>query len=137
MTINSFKEFKKLVKVGTFLKVTNYGLKEEKVMRVLNTNRESITLEHPISKEKYDWYLSKGSDKVHIRKIPVGLFHYIESKLYWQPEYNIKVENGFCSFLSYAREDSPFNIYYEGMPLNQPFSEIPAGQPWIKLEIVE
>lgn len=137
MTINSFKEFKKLVKVGTFLKVTNYGLKEEKVMRVLNTNRESITLEHPISKEKYDWYIRKGSDKVHIRQIPVGLFHYIESKLYWQPEYSLKVENGVCSFLSYAQEDSPFNIYYEGMPLNQPFSEIPAGQPWLKLEIVE
>lgn len=67
MSVNSIKEFKKLVKVGTFLKVTNYGLKEERVMRVLNTNRTSITLEHPISKEKYDWYLSKGSDKVHVR----------------------------------------------------------------------
>ena len=137
MTVNSFKEFKKLVKVGTFLKVANYGLKEEKVMRVINTNRESITLEHPISKEKYDWYLSKGSDKVHIRQISTGLFHYIESKLYWQPEYILKVENCVCSFLSYAREESPFDIYYEGMPLNLPFSEIQAGQPWLKLEIVK
>ena len=137
MSVDSLKEFKKLVKVGTFLKLTNYGLKEEKVMRVLNTNRTSITLEHPISKEKYDWYLSKGSDKVHVRQIPIGLFHYIESILYWQPEYNVKVENGVCSFLSYAREKSPFNIYYEGMPLNLPFSEIPAGQPWLKLEVVE
>lgn len=39
MTVNSFEEFKKLVKVGTFLKVTNYGLKEERVMKVLHTNR--------------------------------------------------------------------------------------------------
>lgn len=137
MKAKSFKEFKKLVKVGTFLKITNYGLNEEKVMRVLNTNRTSITLEHPISKEKYDWYLSKGSDKVHIRQIPIGLFHYIESRLYWQPDYNVKVENGVCSFLSYAREESPFNIYYEGMPLNLPFSEIPAGQPWLKLEVMD
>lgn len=136
MTVNSFEEFKKLVKVGTFLKVTNYGLKEERVMRVLLSNREGITLEHPISKEKYNWYLSKGSDKVHIRQIPIGLFHYIESKLYWQPKYLLKVENGVCEFLSYAREESPFNIYYEGMPINLPFSEIPAGQPWLKLEIV-
>ena len=136
MTVDSFEEFKKLVKVGTFLKVTNYGLKEEKVMRVLNTNRVSITLERPISKEMYDWHKSRGSDKVHIREIPIGLFHYIESKLYWQPKYNLKVENGVCEFLSYAREESPFNIYYEGMPLNLPFSEISAGQPWLKLEIV-
>lgn len=78
MSVNTFEEFKKSVKVGTFLKVTNYGLKEEKVMRVLNINRTSITLEHPIPKEKYDWYLSKGSDKVHVRQIPIGKFHYIE-----------------------------------------------------------
>ena len=137
MTVNSFEEFKKLVKVGTFLKVTNYGLKEERVMRVLHTNREGITLEHPISKEKYDWYLSKGSDKVHVRQILIGMFHYIDSKLYWQPEYNLKVGDGVCEFLSYAREGSPFDTYYEGMPLNLPFSEIPAGQSWLKLEIVE
>lgn len=137
MTVNSFEEFKKLVKVGTFLKVANYGLKEERVMKVLHTNREGITLEHPISKEMYDWYKSKGSDKVHIREIPIGLFHYIESILYWQPKYNLNVDNGVCEFLSYSRESSPFNIYYEGMPLNLPFSEIPAGHPWLKLEIVE
>lgn len=137
MTVNSFEEFKKLVKVGTFLKVTNYGLKEEKVMRVLNVSASSITFERPISKEMYNWHKSKGSDKVHIREIPVGLYHYIESKLYWQPKYNLKVENCVCSFLSYAREDSPFNIYHEGMPLNLPFSEIPAGQPWLQLEVVD
>lgn len=133
---NSISEFKRNVKVGTFLKVTNYGLKEEKVMRVLHTNRTSITLERPISKEKYDWYQSKGSDKVHVREIPIGMFHYIESKLYWQPKYNLDVENGVCEFLSYSREVSPFDTYYEGMPLNLPFSEIPAGQPWLKLEVV-
>ena len=65
------------------------------------------------------------------------MFHYIESKLYWQPKYNLKVENGVCEFLSCVREEYPFNIFYEGMPLNLPFSEIPAGQPWLKLEIVE
>lgn len=64
------------------------------------------------------------------------MFHYIESKLYWRPKYNLKVENGVCEFLSYARGESPFDTYYEGMPLNLPFSEIPAGHPWLKLEIV-
>lgn len=137
MAVNTFEDFKKLVQVGTYLKVTNYGLKEEKVMRVLNVNRTSITLERPISKEMYDWHKSKGSDKVHVREIPVGLFHYIESKLYWQPKYNLKVESGVCEFLSFKRESNPFNIYYEGMPNNLPFSEIPAGQPWLKLELVE
>ena len=137
MAANTFEGFKELVKVGTFLKVTNYGLKEEKVMRVLDVNIAGITFERPISKEMYDWHKSKGSDKVHIREIPIGLFHYIESKLYWQPKYNLNIENGVCEFLSFERDSNPFNSYYEGMPLNLPFSEIPAGQPWLKLEIVE
>ena len=126
-------EYKRNLKVGARIKVSNYCNHRLYVGEVLEIHQSYFKLVREVTKKYYDGCspLLKNNINLFIKPDALGDDHYYEvSIISWQPTKYSKVEGNKLHFLSYP------NTLNSGITVNYPCSNIPVGHVWMTAEII-
>lgn len=132
----SLASFKELIHVNTHLDIKNFGKGRDYRGVVYSVNKTYFTVAREVSKKFYDEWspiLSKGSFIViDDNQLVSSPKYFALSRIYWQPaRYSRVVNSTTLEFLSYPEKLSSGNV------LPAPFNNIPIGQVWMTITILE